>query len=79
MILPPVGCDTKRFEGRTRRREGESLNPFLAHNFGFAPGLAQFVTIPTYIGVIGALELVGSCTKGAEVDCENRGRHALRT
>ncbi|KAK1780732.1 hypothetical protein QBC45DRAFT_462402 [Copromyces sp. CBS 386.78] len=54
VLFPPAGCDTNPSEGRTWRREVERRNPFLAHDFGFSPGLAQFVTSPTYVGVIGA-------------------------
>ena len=35
----------------------ESLTPLLAQSSGFTPGFAQFLAIPTYFGVIGALEL----------------------
>lgn len=48
----------------------------LARSSGFASGVAQSITTSAYIGAIRALKLFGSC---AEVDCENRGRNAVRT
>ncbi|KAH7633747.1 hypothetical protein B0T09DRAFT_381179 [Sordaria sp. MPI-SDFR-AT-0083] len=53
--------------------------PSLAHDFGFVPGLAQFITSPTYVGVIGAQFVPVPKELMLIVSTEGNLMHTIRT